>query len=218
MRFNEKELAVIAQKDGDLVGRLQYTQYKGPPGSYKTNGFRDRFFKLVGNLLFYFRFNEMGTVDYKEPVGVIVLENYSVQPEYDVDLSFAFGILFLDEPDRRHIFTARTDKDVQLWINTLQTASYQHWSHQLTLKRTQLHALLESRQSSIAAPRELFPLQSTSHPMYEIKNDTPLISFEDSNSNFIPTIPPRFQLQHSLPPPIPPRPNARKREEDLIKF
>lgn len=29
-------------------------------------GYRERFFKLVGNLLFYFRFTDVGSVDTKE--------------------------------------------------------------------------------------------------------------------------------------------------------
>ena len=54
-------------------------------------------------------------------MGVLVLENYSVTPEPD-SISFAFGILFLDESDKKHVFTARTEQDMERWIKTLHTA------------------------------------------------------------------------------------------------
>jgi hypothetical protein len=57
-----------------------------------------------------------------QPVGVLVLENYSVRIETDSEFTFAFGILFLDEPDKRHIFTARSDIDVNRWVHTIRQA------------------------------------------------------------------------------------------------
>lgn len=57
-------------------------------------------------------------------MGLIVLENYSVRIETESELPFAFGILFLDEPDRRHVFTGRSDEDVNRWVNMLRKARF----------------------------------------------------------------------------------------------
>jgi hypothetical protein len=54
-------------------------------------------------------------------MGVLVLENYLVNAESD-SISFAFGIAFIDESDKKHVFTARTEPDMERWINTLRTA------------------------------------------------------------------------------------------------
>jgi len=141
MRFNEKDMAAIAQKKEQVEGRLQH---RPPPGTFRDVAFRERYFKLVNNLLFYFRLNEVGQIDFKEPVGLLVLENYSVRVESDSDLSFAFGILFLDEPDKKHIFTTRSDEDVAMWVDAIRQASCQHWKHKLLCMQSSMAALKEA--------------------------------------------------------------------------
>lgn len=57
-----------------------------------------------------------------KPAGVFVLETAKVQ----MDLSgaqFAFSITFLDDPDKKHIFSARSEGDVHYWVNALKKAT-----------------------------------------------------------------------------------------------
>ncbi|EEC13127.1 hypothetical protein IscW_ISCW020662 [Ixodes scapularis] len=56
MRFNEKEMAGVATKQADKEGRLNHRNL-----SFREV-FKERWFKLKGNLLFYFRLNEYGGV------------------------------------------------------------------------------------------------------------------------------------------------------------
>ena len=55
-------------------------------------GFKERWFKLRGNLLFYYRVNEFGGVYHKEPVGCLVIELCRIQREDQSGLGFAFSI------------------------------------------------------------------------------------------------------------------------------
>ena len=47
MRFNEKDLIALSQKEGDLTGRLSYTQYKGALGSKRDAGMDAELTKLL---------------------------------------------------------------------------------------------------------------------------------------------------------------------------
>ncbi|CAL8109962.1 unnamed protein product [Orchesella dallaii] len=202
MKFNEKDLVNIAHGVAQYEGRMEH---RAPP-SFRDTGFRERYFKLIGNLLFYFRFTEWGTVETKEPAGVLVLENYSVQPEYEeTDVSFSFSILFLDEPDKKHVFCCRTDSDVQKWVNALQRASYQHWKEKLSSMQNHIEALREARKSPYMFhserwrtprpnPFSLSPVPSPQLPPRRVH----------SSSSLTPTPP-------LLPaPPVPPRPRPRR--------
>lgn len=57
-----------------------------------------------------------------QPAGVFVLETAQVQ----MDLfggQFAFSITFRDDLDKKHIFAARTESDVHIWVNSLKKAT-----------------------------------------------------------------------------------------------
>ena len=55
-------------------------------------------------------------------MGVLVVENSVVNFNSEATLLFAFEIAFLDEPDKKHVFTARTENDMQQWVKTLRQA------------------------------------------------------------------------------------------------
>lgn len=89
------------------------------------------------------------------------------ETEKYADFSFAFQIVYLDETkEKRHVFTSRTEQDVQNWLTALRPATLvrnylqncaifpqkrkisnfenfrcQHWRHQLDLMRTQIDIL-----------------------------------------------------------------------------
>jgi len=77
-------------------------------------------------------------------VGVIVLENFSVRVESDSELSFAFGIWFHDEMEKRHIFTARSEVDVNQWVITLRQSSFQYWKEKLHSMQCNIQAIQEA--------------------------------------------------------------------------
>lgn len=86
--------------------------------------FKERWFKLRGNLFFYFRINEFGQIDDKQPAGVFILENGHVQLESTLGgIPFAFSIVFRDEPERKHIFSGRSEAHVFQWVATLKKAT-----------------------------------------------------------------------------------------------
>uniref|UniRef100_A0A2L2YFA4 Pleckstrin homology domain-containing family J member 1 n=1 Tax=Parasteatoda tepidariorum TaxID=114398 RepID=A0A2L2YFA4_PARTP len=120
MRFNEKEIAFIAAQPGDKEGRLHYRS----PGFREV--YKERWFKLKGNLLFYFRLNEYGGVYEKEPVGVLVLEQCRIQSELYAEFTNAFSITFINEHEKRHFFGCQSQKQVEEWIGCLKSCSYEH--------------------------------------------------------------------------------------------
>uniref|UniRef100_A0A2R5LEU9 Pleckstrin homology domain-containing family J member 1 n=1 Tax=Ornithodoros turicata TaxID=34597 RepID=A0A2R5LEU9_9ACAR len=120
MRFNEKEMATVAAGVADKEGRLNHRSL-----SFREV-FKERWFKLKGNLLFYFRLNEYGGVYESEPVGVFIIEYCKIQNEPAVEQSFAFSMSFLDDVDRKHLFTCTTQKHCDEWVSCLQQASYEY--------------------------------------------------------------------------------------------
>ncbi|KAF4522198.1 hypothetical protein B566_EDAN007348 [Ephemera danica] len=126
MKCTEKELAQFgSQAPADFEGRLHY---RPPGGNFSQSGFKERWFKLSANFLFYYRINDMGVVDRKEPSGVFILEHSLVQAEDTPGTPFAFSITFQDDlPDRKHIFAARSEDQVQQWVTAIQSCSYEYW-------------------------------------------------------------------------------------------
>jgi len=129
MRFNDKELITYSSGDADLEGRLNYKKTPSGNFSQSSSGFKERWFKLKHNLLFYFKFDELGHIEGK-PAGVFVLETARVQMELR-GAQFAFFIVFSDDPDKRHIFSARSEGSVYTWVHALKSATYESLRSQL---------------------------------------------------------------------------------------
>ncbi|XP_076638630.1 pleckstrin homology domain-containing family J member 1 [Colletes latitarsis] len=124
MKFNEKELAEASNGPADLEGRLNHKR------AHKSV-FKERWFKLRCNLLFYFNINELGQIDKKQPAGVIILENYNINIDCASGGVFAFSIAFRDEHEKRHILSGRSESQVEQWVNALKQASYEYWRSRL---------------------------------------------------------------------------------------
>ncbi|XP_067002267.2 pleckstrin homology domain-containing family J member 1 [Anabrus simplex] len=139
MRFNDKELAEIGIGPVDLEGRLNHR--RPTSGNFSQSGFKERWFKLKANLLFYFRINEVGKIDYKQPAGVFVLENSNIQYEMGTGIPFAFSVTFRDEPDRKHMFSGRSESHIQQWVVAMKQATYEYWRSQLILLQTKLNSM-----------------------------------------------------------------------------
>ncbi|XP_013788729.1 pleckstrin homology domain-containing family J member 1-like [Limulus polyphemus] len=132
MRFNDKELRSVALGKTDKEGRLNHKI----PGFIE--GYKERWFRLKGNLLFYFRVNEFGAMIEKEPVGLLVIEQCKIQHETYSDLPFSFSITFCEDQEKKHIFLCSTEKQCEDWVKILQEASYEHQRAKLLLIQAKL--------------------------------------------------------------------------------
>lgn len=140
MRYNDKELVKISEGKAELEGILHHMKPQNNDWSdwYQQPSFKERTFKLISNLLFYFRVNEL------EPLGVLVLENAQIAYEHQHrGIPFAFSITFkvsdrLRDNEAKHVFSCRCDADVNKWVSALKVASYEYWRSQYTILRTKI--------------------------------------------------------------------------------
>jgi hypothetical protein len=123
MRFNDKELALLSTRTADRDGRMYHKHLNN--SSTSREGYKERWFKLIGNLLFYFKVNEYGGLCAKEPSGVFLIEDVIVQTEDEASLPFCFSLTFVTEPERKHIFSCSNQKSCDEWVDILSKASYQ---------------------------------------------------------------------------------------------
>ncbi|CAK1544631.1 unnamed protein product [Leptosia nina] len=139
MKCNIRELAVVSDKPCTMEGRLNY---KKVSGNYRNQTvFKERWFRLINNYLFYFKISEMGKFDTKQPAGVFVMENSSVQMEHGHHISFSFSISFIDEPEKRHIFAARSEDNVVQWVLKLRQCSYEYLRNQLHTLQSKVYSI-----------------------------------------------------------------------------
>ncbi|CAG9759528.1 unnamed protein product [Ceutorhynchus assimilis] len=136
MRFNDKEISKMSESKADLEGVLNHMKPQGNEW-YQQPIFKERLFKLKGNMLFYHRINE------QEPLGLLVLENAHVAYERPHKGIFAFSLSFkvndkFRDNEAKHIFSCRTDDDVNKWVSALKIASYEYWRSQSIILRTKL--------------------------------------------------------------------------------
>lgn len=131
MRFNDKELAEASFGPPDFEGRLNHKR------AHKSV-FKEKWFKLRYNLLFYFNINDLGQIDGRQPAGVIILENCSINIDTSSEGVFAFSISFRDEHEKRHVLSGRSESQVEQWINALKQASYEHWRSRLIMLQERL--------------------------------------------------------------------------------
>lgn len=88
--------------------------------------------------MFYFNINELGQIDRRQPAGVIILENYSINTDAASEGVFAFSIAFRDEHEKRHVLSGRSESQVEQWVNALKQASYEHWRSRLIMLQEKL--------------------------------------------------------------------------------
>lgn len=83
-----------------------------------NKSFQKRWFVLKSNTCFYFdkRYD-------KEPMGVIVLENYTVQMDEENERPHCFKISFCDGGRDYHL-SAESHELMELWIRSLSAASF----------------------------------------------------------------------------------------------
>ncbi|XP_054162369.1 pleckstrin homology domain-containing family J member 1-like [Oppia nitens] len=127
MRFNERELVVYSSGSAVKEGRI----YHKNANSGFREGYKERWFKLKGNLLFYYRVNEFGGVYNKEPIGVLIIEMCRVQREDDLALPFAFSLTFDSDLDKKHLLGCANQRQCDEWVQVLSQCSYQNQRNRL---------------------------------------------------------------------------------------
>ncbi|PSN54076.1 hypothetical protein C0J52_03100 [Blattella germanica] len=75
-----------------------------------------------------------------DPAGVFILENSNIQYEVCTGVPFAFSMTFSDEPDRKHLFSGRSEENINQWVNAMKQATYGHWRSQLIILQTKINA------------------------------------------------------------------------------
>lgn len=140
MKCNVRELAQLSDQPCVIEGRLNYKKISN--GSYRHQAvFKERWFRLINNYLFYFKISEMGKFDTKSPAGIFVMENSSIQMEHGQNIPFSFSISFIDEPEKRHVFAARAEDNVIQWVIKLRECSYEYLRNRLHTLQSKIYAI-----------------------------------------------------------------------------
>uniref|UniRef100_A0A0K8SNG6 Pleckstrin homology domain-containing family J member 1 n=1 Tax=Lygus hesperus TaxID=30085 RepID=A0A0K8SNG6_LYGHE len=135
MRFNERQVCLLAQQIPDLEDRLYLK--KKCPGSFKKEVFKHRWFRLKYNMLFYFKIADTGQVS-EEPDGVIFLADCTARTEYDGGAPFTFSLTFGGTFDKILILATRDQEALSKWIAAINNASYDLLRQRVRLLRQQL--------------------------------------------------------------------------------
>jgi len=84
--------------------------------------YKERWFKLHANLLFYFKLNEFGAVSDTGPIGVLVLAGSTVRMESIEDQTFVFSVSFCSNATK-----ATTAKYMFRYGTSVSHDIYQNW-------------------------------------------------------------------------------------------
>ena len=114
MKLNDKNISSFAVCSSP-VDKEGYLLKKGD----QNREFQRRWFVLKGNLLFYFQKKQD-----KEPLGVVVLEAFSVQVSSHA--RYAFEIAFDGQGTRTYVLAADNDEEMQAWMKAISHASYEY--------------------------------------------------------------------------------------------
>jgi len=138
INFNDTALRHMAQhRAADREGRLLYRTSK--------DSYRERWFRLCGNLLFYFRTNDLGAaMDMSDPVGVLVMADCRVQMEEYGDRPFVFSVMFSGEEGRKHFFSGQSQQLCVQWVQALRECGYGELQTQLASLRLRMKELTGS--------------------------------------------------------------------------
>ncbi|XP_050415384.1 inositol polyphosphate-4-phosphatase type I A isoform X1 [Patella vulgata] len=161
MRLNSKELVYIAQNcvTCDKEGLLLFKEKQD--GLLKRGEtYLERYFRLKGNLLFYFKNKE--SVTKSEPIGLMVLERCTVELESEEEIPNAF-VLVCEGENHVFKFAAMSEEDRDHWIQALHIASYE-------CLKMQLESLTDQLQGKTG--KNPFPQQAQQHTGIDLDSHT----------------------------------------------
>ncbi|KPJ16653.1 Pleckstrin-likey domain-containing family J member 1 [Papilio machaon] len=115
MKCNIRELALLSDKPCVMEGRLNYKKITN--GGYRNQAavFKERWFRLINNYLFYFKISEMGKFDTKVPAEM--------------------------NPEKRHLFAARSEDNVVQWVMKLRECSYEYLRNRLHTLQSKIYSI-----------------------------------------------------------------------------
>ncbi|XP_059048098.1 uncharacterized protein LOC131843464 isoform X2 [Achroia grisella] len=94
----------------------------------------------------------MGKFDTKNPAGILILENSSIQKDSDQSIPFSFSISFQDEPEKRHIFAARAEENVAQWVSKIEKCTYEYLRKRLYELQSRIYSIT-SKDPLLLVPR-----------------------------------------------------------------
>jgi hypothetical protein len=118
MKWNEAEvISLLTSKPPDWEGRLTYKPPKSSHSFSLQTVYKERYFKLMGNLLFCLRLGQDNKGEITDPVTVLVMENLVVTRD-DIQEINSFSIVFKSEEssEKKHCFVAESTRAVTQWI------------------------------------------------------------------------------------------------------
>jgi len=115
MKINDKGLAIYAssRRSIDKEG------YLDKKGDTVNRSYKRRWFVLKGNLLFYFE-----KPSEKQPVGMIILENCSVEVSDADRYSFCIRFQSNQASTRTYTLSADNDNEMERWMKSITSASF----------------------------------------------------------------------------------------------
>ncbi|XP_014473969.1 PREDICTED: type I inositol 3,4-bisphosphate 4-phosphatase isoform X5 [Dinoponera quadriceps] len=137
MRFNKQELLTLATQPSQKFEKegILYVRERQEGFFRRTEISLERWCRLRGNLLFYFKSREQ----WSEPLGVIILEQCTVRVELPSNhVPYGFSIVF--DGGLFQQLGANTAEERDSWLQALQLASYECMRSQLLSLRQRIEA------------------------------------------------------------------------------
>ncbi|XP_064608601.1 inositol polyphosphate-4-phosphatase type I A-like isoform X2 [Liolophura sinensis] len=158
MRFNSKELCHLALEPEEKFDRIGHLWMKDKQDGIFKKGevFMERWFKLRGNLLFYFKSKESSG----DPIGLFVLERCAVELDLNEERPFSFVLVFEGEEKMQHL-AAQSERDRDAWIQALHIASYECLQMQVQSLREQIRS--KTGQDPMTMADSLEPSSNSRH-------------------------------------------------------
>ncbi|XP_012279460.1 type I inositol 3,4-bisphosphate 4-phosphatase isoform X3 [Orussus abietinus] len=137
MRFNKQELMTLATQPSQKFEKegILYVRERQEGFFRRTEISSERWCRLRGNLLFYFKSREQ----WSEPLGVIILEQCSLRVEQPTNqIPYGFSIVF--DGGLFQQLGANSIDERDSWLQALQLASYECMRSQLLALRQRIEA------------------------------------------------------------------------------
>ena len=121
MRWNESEvISILKSKPPDWEGKLLYKPPKSSSSFSLQPVYKERYFKLMGNLLFCLRIGSDNKGDDLDPVCVLVMENFTASVG-EINELHSFSVVFKSEEhsEKKHLFVGHSSREVGQWLEVM---------------------------------------------------------------------------------------------------
>lgn len=141
MKINDKHLCAFASGSAP-VDKQGHLLKKGEV----NKSFQRRWFILKGNLLFYFE-----KAEDRAPLGVIVLQDCTVEVSSECEESYAFELGFDGSGARTYVMAAASQEEMEDWMKALTCANYDYMKLMVADLQQQLVDLQSTSRASTTA-------------------------------------------------------------------